>query len=614
MNQGRIPGVIEKGSGGPLILLFSPRNRIRDILAIGLVQCNYRIILADSSHLALIKTNQFLPDLVILDITTDNTNDILLISRFQKSIRTRNIPILTIVPSAVRQMIDRIRLEDTEKSIKENWGVVHILEYPFNFADVQKEIKQMLITQQKSCDGSEPEKIDPEKIDRDRLAGILFNTQISSEKKIQEIENRLHKQWVFPYTVIKALDILESDASCCSDLAKCIKTDLSASTAILKVANTVFYAKRGGKRVIDIQEAVVRLGFRETRNLLASLALIDLSPDLYRNYGFTRQEFWLHSLSTALIAEKLCIDCGYNRPELAFLSGLIHDLGKIPIDNNLQSVFMNLLEETADKVVAFFETEESLMGFTHASLAHYLATKWNFPPAVCLTILYHHDVERIIKTSRPVDRILQASVYVANILAKTVYMGHSCDEIIQEIPASLLRDLNITDGVGNRFFTAVYRNLCVLCRYLNLPTQGLALSKFRKDMAETEVAVVYDENITFHPISLALMNSGYNVKVTNQFSCEKNKDTKVAFFISKRGTPLDIMLYEDEEENIKGEQQYLKIYLLDVIPSQNVVKQMMDRNIVFLDRRHLDLRFVINMMDQFLQKVVLPEIREIDVK
>jgi len=49
-----------------------------------LMQCNYQILQANTSYLAMIKANQFLPDLVIIDITPNNSKDVLLVNRLQK--------------------------------------------------------------------------------------------------------------------------------------------------------------------------------------------------------------------------------------------------------------------------------------------------------------------------------------------------------------------------------------------------------------------------------------------------------------------------------------------------------------------------------------------------
>lgn len=128
-----------------VILLFSMRERIANILSVALMQCNYRIIQANTSYLAMIKTNQFLPDVVICDITPNNTNDVLLITRLQKSLRTKNIPILVVIPKAVRGFIDEVTKQTAQPGGEpSSTPAVSVLEYPFNFADLLKQVKTIL--------------------------------------------------------------------------------------------------------------------------------------------------------------------------------------------------------------------------------------------------------------------------------------------------------------------------------------------------------------------------------------------------------------------------------------------------------------------------------------
>ena len=457
----------EKDRAKPAIVLFSVRERVRDILTVGLVQCDYRIIPADSSYLAAIKASQFLPDLIIIDITVNNTNDIHLITRLQKSLRTRSISVLVILPGTLRPLIQQIPVNPEDQG-----GFCNIIEYPFNFAELLAKIRTILFSAEH--DTRLPGLTDATD---ETVARQLLDPAIPAERKLGDIENILvHKQWAFPFTVIRALNIIESDASCCGELAQCINVDPGASTAILKVANAVYYAKRQ-KRITDIKEAVVRLGFRETRNLLACMALINLSPELYKSYGFARYEFWLHSLACGLIAEKLCADAGYRRPEIAFTAGLIHDLGKIPIDNNFSPIFTQILEQTANNMTSFFEIENKMMGFSHGTLGHYLTKMWNFPDEVSLSILNHHNAKGISISGTPNNRMLQAAVYVANIFAKILSLGHSCDEIVCEIPAFMLKELQIPHGPSDKFIATIHRNLHFLCKHLDIALKNLSLGR-----------------------------------------------------------------------------------------------------------------------------------------
>jgi HD-like signal output (HDOD) protein/CheY-like chemotaxis protein len=588
-----------KEAAKPVILLFSTRERIGDILNVALMQCNYRIINSDMPYLAMIKANQFLPDLIIADITPNNTKDTLLITRLQKSFRTKRIPVLVVIPVAIKHLLEPLKKEACEDA-----GVIHVLEYPFNFADLLKNVESILSSSRQNAPYTGSPEIDTANADK-IIAPKLYDHAIPLEAKLRAVESVIHRQWAFPFTVIKALDIIGSDASCCNELAKCIETDLAASTAILKVANAVYYAKRGS-RVTDVKEAVVRLGFRETSNLLACLALIDLTPEHRKNYGFSRDEFWLHSLAVALIAEKLCKDSGHVKPEMGFITGLIHDLGKIPLDNNFEMLFPRLLEETTTSVTSFYKTETRLLGFSHAELGHYLTTKWNFPSTVSMGILNHHKPNLILETPTPMDKIVQESVFVADILAKTMSLGHSCDEILEEIPAEMLRDLHIPNGPLETFFSQIFRDLYILCKYLNLSPKNFVITKTRPEGQHCDIVVVFNRKFSYHPLVTALRNNGYSVSATTQFTPELYNQAKIIFFIPDKGFPLDIMFYDDENEK-GGQPSPLKVFLLDTMPQKSTVPVTPEADVLFLDRKNLDLRFVLLTLDRYLGTVVLPE-------
>ncbi|MBN1307617.1 MAG: HDOD domain-containing protein, partial [Chitinispirillaceae bacterium] len=409
------------------------------------------------------------------------------------------------------------------------------------------------------------------------------------------------------FTVIKALDILESDSGCCTELAKCISTDPAVSSTVLKISNTVLFARRHG-RVNDIREAVVRMGFRETRSILACLSLIDLSPEVYRNRGFGRREFWLHSLAVGLIAEKLCVNCNFPRPELAFMAGLLHDLGKIPLDNNFEAVFPRLLDHTMDFFCAFYESEEKLMGFTHAQLGHYLTTQWNFPAVISAAILNHHDPEKIVQSSHAFDRLIQDAVFVANQLAKAAAFGHSCDEILEEIPAELMRDLRLSSGPGERFFSTVLRELRQLCSYLNLQLQERHFVSDTCESQESDIIVIYDASSIYHPMMVALRNNGFKVRQTSKFAPAISTGKQVVISIPERGLPLDIMFYGDEPH--PGEAEVLKIFLVDIEQTQTLRENISDTHLLFMDRRTFDIRLLIHTLDTFFERIILPDLPE----
>lgn len=592
----------------PLILIFSSRERIRDILSVGLIQCHYRITQATNSHIASLKASQFAPDLIIADITANNTNDILMVNRLKNSERTKNTPFLAIVPNAIKTNLENIVKAKSDNPETTKDLPFYLIEYPFNFINLLKKIQSIFLKQGISLPDTRQNKTDDEGANK-RIEERMFDVNVPVDTKLQEVISLINKQWAFPFTVIKALDIIGSENSCCSELAKCISSDLSASAAILKVANTVHYAKRNS-RITNMQEAVVRLGFKQTRNLIACFGLIDISPKLHKNTGFSRPEFWMHSLCVAHIAQKLCEDCNIRRPELAFIAGLIHDLGKIPLDNNFKGLFPKLLEETTSRINMFHKTEKHLMNFSHADLGHYLTTQWNLPSSISLAILNHHRPDTILKTTPIVDRIMHESVFIANQIAKAMNFGHSCDEILQEIPQQMLNDLHIPKGPSDRFITTIIRSLNQMAKYLNIPIKKMTLSQPPPELSDGSILFIHGSHAEFNPVIMALQHHGFTVKVVDKIPDKPDPSILAIITMPEPGTPLDVVLYDDDQ-SCSEKSKTLKIFIMDVEPQKNSIQTFADSNMIFINQNHLDIRFLLNILDKFFGKVIVPNIKDI---
>lgn len=139
----------------PHILLYSSRERIRNVITIGLLQCNYHIIETSNPYIAAMKATQFLPKLVIVDISQTNTKGFLIVNALKKSNQTENIPILVIMPSEPQGLFDRIVEEYKDKDIENSMHDIIILKYPFNFTTLVETIKNLFsntTTQNKETD------------------------------------------------------------------------------------------------------------------------------------------------------------------------------------------------------------------------------------------------------------------------------------------------------------------------------------------------------------------------------------------------------------------------------------------------------------------------------
>ena len=67
----------------------------------------------------------------------------------------------------------------------------------------------------------------------------------------------------------------------------------------------------------------------------------------------------------------------------------MHDLGLILIDQYLHKPFQQIIDALKEDVPVC-QTEREILGFDHAALGEFVATRWNLPEHLTTTICYHH--------------------------------------------------------------------------------------------------------------------------------------------------------------------------------------------------------------------------------
>ena len=118
-----------------------------------------------------------------------------------------------------------------------------------------------------------------------------------------------------------------------------------------------------------------------------------------------------------LIAEKT----SYPAPDEAFLSGLLHDIGKLVLLVNFPKEYVEILESHRSKPDLLLAGEARL-GATHCEVGAWMINQWNPRSFMADAVLYHHE---------PVHRILDALP-----LVKIVFVANAlCLEDVQDTDA-----------------------------------------------------------------------------------------------------------------------------------------------------------------------------------
>jgi putative nucleotidyltransferase with HDIG domain len=227
-------------------------------------------------------------------------------------------------------------------------------------------------------------------------------------ERIIEILERAPEILTLPSIVNDILDVVSRKTSSSTDLTNIIESDPALTTRILAVANSAYYGFV--KKISTISHAVVVLGFQEIQNIALSMSVVHLFD---RKGSEFSENLWRHSFAvgvgTRMIAQYLSrkIDGKY------FVSGLLHDVGKIFLSQYLPELFGKLLSamDEKDNCLSYHTLEERIFGITHAEVGEILLTAWMFPSDIVNAVSSHHT-----PSQAKMDPVFSFCIHLADLL------------------------------------------------------------------------------------------------------------------------------------------------------------------------------------------------------
>lgn len=232
-----------------------------------------------------------------------------------------------------------------------------------------------------------------------------------------------------PSNVTRILKELENPHTSLGMVAEYIGLDQALAALVLQMANSVTLGYE--RSCTSINDAVVRIGLKRLKSLLlASVAVAPLNQRL-SGYRLGAGELWHHSISTAVAAEWLARALNYAIPEEAYVSGLLHDIGKLLLDQYVLTDYSNIAMYVHKYKLPLWQVEEKLIGVDHAKVGGLIAQRWGFPTVLVDAIRCHH-----YPSLAHADPVLPAIVNLANYLViqvKGSQQGLFCDVIHPDI-------------------------------------------------------------------------------------------------------------------------------------------------------------------------------------
>lgn len=212
---------------------------------------------------------------------------------------------------------------------------------------------------------------------------------LSGKELIEDVGKNLKRLYPMPHVTYKARKLINSEKVGFQQISNILKTDPALAARILKVANSSYYGMRG--EISSLHHASTLLG---AKTLIQIITLVSQSRALGKSlygYGIQSGDMWKHSLQSAVCANILSVKSSTEDEEDSFFAGLMHDSGKIILDQYVQEREKVFKRYMITAQTGFLKAEQRILGFDHAYTGYELCQKWNLPEKLAHAIRYHHN-------------------------------------------------------------------------------------------------------------------------------------------------------------------------------------------------------------------------------
>jgi len=223
-----------------------------------------------------------------------------------------------------------------------------------------------------------------------------------------------------PQTLIELIDKCNSKDRNLKDIGKVVARDVSISVRILQLANSAFIGARN--KFTDIEQAVIYLGVDTVRNLAISVSVHETFTDIDKSGVLNIGAFWYHSFLTAVLAKKLSQEVRYPDQAKAYLTGLLHDVGKLLLFTSFPDTYPSMLEQESNGDMLPI-LERGNLQVTHPEASSLLVSQWGLEQSITDAVYSHHEDETELEGHDTLTKLL----FIANRFSNALLLDQSPD-------------------------------------------------------------------------------------------------------------------------------------------------------------------------------------------
>lgn len=239
-----------------------------------------------------------------------------------------------------------------------------------------------------------------------------------------------------PQLALKIIRMIPDDSYNMQDIARDIRQDQIISAKVISLCNSAFFSVK--MKIESIDRALVTMGEKRLLQLVVSALLETFFPQSQQGYSLCKGGLFYHAVGTAVTSEKLADFTGKVSTGTAYTSGLLHDIGKVVLDQYIANTYPLFYRRTQVDGDSLVDVEREEFGVAHTEVGGRLAELWSLPEILTDTIRNHHHPEQAT-----VDSELTHIVYLADLLMSRFSVGQELERITTDNLRSRLKKVGL---------------------------------------------------------------------------------------------------------------------------------------------------------------------------
>jgi putative nucleotidyltransferase with HDIG domain len=256
-----------------------------------------------------------------------------------------------------------------------------------------------------------------------KIRKVVLMRESNMSRDLVETLCSLERLPSVPQVYCELVEALADPHADLPDLAAIVEKDAAIGAKLLQLANSAFFGLRG--EVSGIAQAITFLGLETVRYLVLMVGVCEQFQSQHFSKGFM-EGVWSHSLQTANLARVIAETehTSLAMAEQAFVAGLLHDVGKLILAENLSKSYSEVLQMARVKNLPVWQAERQILKATHGEIGSYLLDLWGLPEPVTRAVAMHHEPRAALGEQISPLAIVHAANRFAHDLDRTSESDH----------------------------------------------------------------------------------------------------------------------------------------------------------------------------------------------